>query len=334
MYAGEVSCNRLFVFDWFRLKVYARMKPKITQINLEYPLSPSPRYELGRNAHPGLLELLERHRKRYEEVIHAFRQFVEPLSRLSRLPPSISLLPQDLRQLPQRYAEAIEGDREAQEWLLPIAEEVARERSPCWLNGSIPGLDGFALYAFVALNKPRHYIEIGSGTSTKFAYRAAADHGLTTRISSIDPDPRGEVDELCDTIIRAPLEETDLAIFDCLNVGDILFFDGTHRCSANSDVTVFFLEVLPRLKPGVLVGIHDIFLPYDYPTAWLTKAYSEQYLLAAFLLAGTNIFTIEFPALFVSLDANLSQRMDLLWQLIPNVVEKHGGAFWIKIVGE
>ncbi|QXP82650.1 class I SAM-dependent methyltransferase [Methylococcus sp. ANG] len=306
------------------------MTLKVFHVDLDYPLSAHPRYELGKKPHPGLLAVLERQRKHYEDVIHSFSKFAEPLSKLNRLPQSVQLSPHDLTQLSLRYSQAIQGSHEANEWFMPIAGEVAREISPCWLNGWIPGLDGMALYAFMALQKPQTYIEIGSGASTKFVHQAASDYGLSTRIISIDPHPRSEIDKLCDTIIRTSLEETDLVIFDNLNAGDMLFFDGTHRCFANSDVTVFFLEVLPRLKPGVLVGIHDIFLPYDYPTEWVRKGYSEQYLLAALLLANTSMFTIEFPALFISYDKRLSQRMESLWEQIPNVFEKHGGAFWIR----
>src|ERR1700733_3021445 len=97
---------------------------------------------------------------------------------------------------------------------------------------------------------PARYMEIGSGYSTRFARHAIQTVGLSTVIASLDPKPRAGIDALCDTVIRRRLEEADLAVFDQLEAGDILFFDGTHRALTNSDVTVFFLELLPRLKPG------------------------------------------------------------------------------------
>jgi hypothetical protein len=121
--------------------------------------------------------------------------------------------------------------------------------------------------------------------STKFARRAIRDHGLPTRIVSIDPDPRDEIDALCDTAIRESLEQIDLNVVDELERGDIVFIDGSHHCFMNSDVTVFFLDILPRLKPGTLVQFHDLMLPYDYPLEWIERYYSEQYLLAAYLQA-------------------------------------------------
>src|SRR5262249_46442361 len=68
---------------------------------------------------------------------------------------------------------------------------------------------------------------------------------------------------------------------------DILFIDSSHVFRVDSDVRFLFLEVLPRLNPGVLIHIHDIFLPYDYPRDWIVKEHrfwNEQYLLHAFLL--------------------------------------------------
>src|SRR5262245_52540208 len=108
-------------------------------------------------------------------------------------------------------------------------------------------------------------LSIGSGHSTKFARRAVVDYGLPTQITSIDPHPRAEIDALCHRTIRKPLEETDLNVFDELEPGDVVFFDGSHQYFMNSDVTVFFLDVPPRLKPGTLVQVHDNTLPYDYP---------------------------------------------------------------------
>ncbi len=80
----------------------------------------------------------------------------------------------------------------------------------------------------------------------------------------------------------------DLALFRELQAGDVLFIDSSHRCFMNSDVTVLFLEVLPNLPPGVLVQVHDIFIPYDYPREWVERYYAEQYLLSCYLLLGVR----------------------------------------------
>jgi hypothetical protein len=81
--------------------------------------------------------------------------------------------------------------------------------------------------------------------------------------------------------------------------GDVLFFDGSHRCLQNSDVTAFFLDVLPELPSGVIVGIHDIVLPNDYPSVWKDRYYSEQYILAAYLLGAQERVSISWAAGYV-----------------------------------
>ncbi|HEY9865663.1 MAG TPA: class I SAM-dependent methyltransferase, partial [Candidatus Obscuribacterales bacterium] len=132
---------------------------------------------------------------------------------------------------------------------------------PQWINGWFPPLDAMSLYTMLASRKPNRYIEIGSGNSTKFARRAIQDHLLPTQITSIDPQPRAEIDEISNTIIRYPLEEVDLSVFSEITENDIVFFDGSHRCFQNSDVTVFFIDIIPLLPSGVTIGIRDIFWP-------------------------------------------------------------------------
>ena len=155
---------------------------------------------------------------------------------------------------------------------------------PIWVNGWLPAMDMLANYTVLAENDPLRYVEIGSGESTKLARRAIDERGLRTRLTSIDPHPRAEVDRLCDAVVRHKLEDADLAVFAECEPGDVIFFDGSHRSFMNSDVSVFFLEILPSLPPGVIVGLHDIELPWDYPTSWSGRFYNEQYLLAVYLL--------------------------------------------------
>ncbi len=185
----------------------------------------------------------------------------------------------------------------------------------------------------MAINTPKNYIEIGSGSSTKFAKKAIEDFNIGTYITSIDPEPRSEINILCDEIIRKPAESVSLDLFKKLDKNDILFIDNSHRSFMNSDATVVFLDILPRLKSGVLVHIHDIFLPNDYPPHWTERYYNEQYLLAAYLLAGGNKFEVVFPSYFISQNHNLSK---IIGNLIPNTngyqkVSKGGGSFWLRI---
>lgn len=232
------------------------------------------------------------------------------------------------------YRASLEMIADYRECLLDIDVDARDPQEPSWVNGWLPALDGAAIYALIRRRSPALYLEIGSGSSTKFAARARRDGRLQTRIVSIDPEPRAEVDALCDRVVRTPLEMADIAVFHELSEGDVLFFDGSHRTFMNSDATVFFLEVLPALPGGVLVGVHDIFLPYDYPREFANRYYSEQYLLAAHLLAGNPALEPVLAAYYASRQPGLRSIVEPVWSdLGPGAIETHGSAFWLRTSG-
>jgi hypothetical protein len=259
---------------------------------LDYPFDSKPRYGHGFPPHPELHALLARDAEQY----------------LARLTGLMRFAPQ-LLQIPARAPES--------------------SPEPCWLNPWLSGLDLFALYGFLAERRPRRYFEIGSGVSTKVARRAIRDHKLATQIVSLDPHPRAEINALCDRVLRQPLQEADLSEILALDRGDMLFFDGSHRSLMNSDVTVFFLEILPRLRPGVVVHIHDIDLPWDYPPERAHWYYSEQYLLAVSLLAGHPNYRVLLPNAFVSREA--ATGIEAFWSQAQLAgVPRSGTSFWIE----
>ena len=211
--------------------------------------------------------------------------------------------------------------------LIP-SEAPTDEHAPSWSNGWFRDFDAAALVTFLAARNPKLYFEIGSGNSTKFARFITGPAKLRTKIVSLDPAPRGEVDEICDAIIRERLERVNLSIFDELAPGDFLFFDGSHRVFQNSDTTVFFLEVLPRLKPGVIVHIHDIMLPADYLPMWRKRMYSEQYLLAAMLLSPRPMFRTLLPNYFICADPDLSVLAREIIVGLP--CSPQGWSYWLE----
>jgi len=287
-------------------------------IELDYPLYCTPRYGWGKPYHVQLYQILNRNRLIYEKNLRAFAAYLANYVAIPKHPTS----------------------------------EINR---PAWINGSLPGLDAVALYGFLALHNSKHYFEIGAGNSTKFAKQAILDHHLQTNLTVIDPYPPPGLESICDTLIKKPLEEVALDLFDRLEAGDILFIDSTHRVFMNSDVTIAFLDLLPRLKAGVLVEFHDIALPLDYPLPWAERYYSEQYLLAAALLAEGHQFEVILPNAFITLDEALrkiiqplwrnpnlngEQEVDLLTKLQDNfnphpqwqeLIDTHGSSFWIKM---
>ncbi len=204
-----------------------------------------------------------------------------------------------------------------------------------WVGPAINALDLALLYYFVWKHRPATYLEIGSGATTCFARRAVQDHGLNTHIISIDPEPRAAIDRICDAVIRDGLETLpNLQVFADLQPGDIVFLDGSHRCFMNSDVTVFFMDVLPLLKPGVIVHIHDIVLPFDYPE-WAKNWYwNEQYVLAAYLLGMGDRVKVLMPSQYLSATAGIKECLQppLLTGVGDPGLWLDGGSFWFTHV--
>ena len=157
---------------------------------------------------------------------------------------------------------------------------------PFWGNGFFSGDDARIAYGYIATGQARLVIEIGSGNSTKFLRRAITTHQTATRILSIDPEPRAEITDVVDEVIRSSVLDVDLKVFDRLEAGDVLFWDGSHLVFNGTDTVRLFLEVLPALRPGVVVHVHDICLPREYVASFDWRGYNEQYMLAAALLFG------------------------------------------------
>jgi hypothetical protein len=202
---------------------------------------------------------------------------------------------------------------------------------PSWVNGWFPAFDAVMLYGLLALRNPRWYVEVGSGNSTRFARRAIRDHDLRTKIISIDPCPRAEIDAICDQVVRAPLEEVEPKEIENLSEEDLLFVDSSHRSFQNSDVTVFFTEMLPALPPGLVYGMHDIYLPNDYPVEWTERFYSEQYLLAAYLHGGAGGDEVLAPLAYLWHETQLvsafARTFDRLGLDHP---QRYGNSFWMR----
>jgi predicted O-methyltransferase YrrM len=150
-----------------------------------------------------------------------------------------------------------------------------------------PRLDAAAAYAMVARVRPRRIVEIGSGHSTRFLLRAVRDQGLATEIFCIDPAPRASLAKLPVHWLGCLLQEAPREIFSGLGPSDILFVDSSHVMMPGSDVDLIVNDVLPRLPGGVLVHVHDIFLPDAYPPAWAWRAYNEQLARGALIQGGS-----------------------------------------------
>lgn len=163
-----------------------------------------------------------------------------------------------------------------------------------------PG-DADILYTLIRRHSPNRYLEIGSGFSTRMAAAAVranvADGGHSCEIVAIEPYPSESLRHGfpgLSTLLAEPVQTQPLSLFTSLEKDDILFIDSSHVLKIGSDVQYEFLEILPRLRSGVLVHFHDIYLPYEYPEPMIRNNHmfwTEQYLLQAFL-AHNDAFEI------------------------------------------
>jgi len=174
------------------------------------------------------------------------------------------------------------------EGLSPALRAIGSEPPPAprWEQSWFPRLDGAAAYSIVRHYRPARIVEVGSGHSTRFLARAADDEGTAVAITAIDPAPRADLGRLPVTLVPSTVQAAGTAPFAALAPGDVLFIDSSHIAMPGSDVDFLFGRVLPALPAGVLLHIHDIFLPDGYPQSWSWRGYNEQALAAALLGSG------------------------------------------------
>lgn len=168
-------------------------------------------------------------------------------------------------------------------------------------NGWFEPVDAEVLYSVVRHYRPQRIVEVGSGFSTRLTRQAIRDGGLSTRITCIDPLPRADIQAYADRHIASRVEAVPVAdIAGQLAENDILFIDSSHKVISGGDVPFLFLEVLPQLRSGVLIHVHDIFLPFEYPETVIDLRWdwAEQYLVHAFL-AYNGAFEILWPASYM-----------------------------------
>ncbi len=169
-------------------------------------------------------------------------------------------------------------------------------------NGYYDSPDADALYLMIRRFKPKRVIEVGCGNSTRVTRQAILDGGLDTQITAIDPYPRADIAHVVDAFEQKRLEEVDPALFEQLEAGDVLFIDSSHVVRMSNDVAHLFCRIIPTLKPGVVIHVHDVFLPYEYPKRFFydCPGWGEQYMLHALLQSGA--FSMLWPGYYLQQD--------------------------------
>ena len=196
-------------------------------------------------------------------------------------------------------------------------------------NNLFDGVDALVAYCMVRHFQPRLVIEVGSGFSSLVLGDAAAKNGRAGVIC-VEPSPREFLRKGfpgLQTLMEKNVQEIDLEFFSQLHPGDFLFIDSSHTVRIGGDVNYLFLEVLPRLNPGVIVHVHDIFLPFEYRRDWVLdefRFWTEQYLLQAFLT-----FNSEFEVLLANYYLSHYHQADLK-AVFPDLARWIGGSFWMR----
>jgi predicted O-methyltransferase YrrM len=196
-------------------------------------------------------------------------------------------------------------------------------------NGWFESVDADVLYGVLRHFQPGRIIEIGSGFSSRLASQAIHDGQLKTKLICIDPSPRVEIRRCAAEYIQRPVEDLPASeLAERLQPGDLLFIDSSHVISTGGDLVYLYLQVLPRLRPGVLIHVHDIFLPFEYPQEFILKerwGWNEQYLLHA-LLIGNPEFEIVWPSCYMW----QSHRDQVRTVIVADTSFPPPSSFWLK----
>jgi methyltransferase family protein len=208
--------------------------------------------------------------------------------------------------------------------------EPTGEPGRFYLNNHLfENIDALVAYCMVRHFKPRLIIEVGSGFSSLLLGEAATRNKHSALVC-IEPFPREFLREGfpgLQSLMEEQIQDIDLDFFSQLQSGDILFIDSSHTIKIGGDVNYLFLEVLPRLKPGVIVHVHDIFLPVEYRRDWVLdefRFWTEQYILQAFLT-----FNSQFEVLLANSYLNHYHQQELK-SAFPGLSSWAGGSFWMR----
>jgi hypothetical protein len=193
--------------------------------------------------------------------------------------------------------------------------------------------DGSILHAMIRHLRPRRIIEVGSGWSSACSLDTVERFlDNSCDLTFIDPYPELAIETVGVSrpgvlIIDRKVQDVDFAIFDALEENDILFIDSTHVLKTGSDVAVELFEILPRLKMGVVVHIHDMFWPFEYPESWVVaenRSWNELQAVRAFLYENSAWDIMWFT------DYMMHVERPLIETTCPRVLRNSGGALWLR----
>jgi predicted O-methyltransferase YrrM len=268
--------------------------------------------------------------KRYTWIKRSFRfwerlgahvvpvHFYEPIPDTRLLEPKLWESSREMVGVDLRIEEQLErlrrfADRYRQEYESFPLDATGRPHEFFDNNGQFASTDAEILHCMVRDYRPRRVIEIGSGFSSLVTAQAllrnADEGGPAGELVCIEPYPNETLRAGFPGLTRlvgTKVQDVPMAVFEELEANDILFIDSSHVVAIGSDTTREVLDIVPRLKPGVLVHFHDIFSPAEYPRGWVLEEHrfwNEQYLVEAFLS-----FNDRFEILYAGSYLHVSHR--------------------------
>ena len=222
-----------------------------------------------------------------------------------------------------------------QDELLALSRKPHNRLVYSFSRGPFLSGDAEVLYSMIRLNLPRKVIEIGCGHSSMLIQHAILknselDNEYDCEHICIEPYEAPYLKELNVEFVKKSVTEVNLDVFKSLNQGDILFIDSSHIIRPDGDVLYEYLTILPILKPGVFVHIHDIFTPNHYLSEWNVKGvnfWNEQYLLEAFLTCNSEFKII------LALNYLKNNYFSDIKRVCPLLDEsREPGSIWLKRV--
>jgi hypothetical protein len=218
---------------------------------------------------------------------------------------------------------------------IPFPTECEREGFRYYFNNPAFSVGDASIYFAMLLEfQPSKIVEIGSGFSSACALDTN-ELFLNNKVqfTFIEPYPKllqsllKNHDKDCITIIESCVQDVDLDIFSQLKLGDFLFIDSTHIVKTASDVNYEIFEIIPSLNSGVIIHIHDIFWPFEYPRQWVfeeKRAWNELYAIRALLMYQNEFEILFFNDYFAkTFDAKVFERY-------PNFLSNPGGSLWLR----
>ena len=259
--------------------------------------------------------------------------FYQPIPDTRTLPETLWERPSQLAGIAMNESTQLELLRKHFEKFRDEYERLPRspaEENRFYVNNTLfGGVDALVAYCMVRHFQPELVIEVGSGFSS-LVLGEAAEKNKGSSLICIEPFPRKFLRDgfpTLQSLIEKKVQDIEVEFFSQLKSGDILFIDSSHTVKMGGDVNYLFLEVLPRLRPGVIVHVHDIFLPFEYRRDWVLdecRFWTEQYLLQAFLALNS-----EFEVLMANSYLKHYHEEDLK-AAFPTLDRWVGGSFWMR----